>query len=174
MLAYSSIAHAGYMLMAIVAFNEVSAGALFLYAIAYSLGSLGIFAVLQGISAKSGNESVEGLNGLGKRQPIVGVFLSLIMFSLAGIPPMAGFFAKYYLFFGAFTAGYSWLLLVAILSSLIGVFYYFRVIYALFKDEQSADGSLSLGGAHLLMLILAGLGSLLIGLYPTWIHSLLS
>lgn len=174
MLAYSSIAHAGYMLMAIVAFNEVSAGALFLYAIAYSLGSLGIFAVLQGISAKSGNESVEALNGLGKRQPIVGVFLSLIMFSMAGIPPMAGFFAKYYLFFGAFTAGYSWLLLVAILSSLIGVFYYFRVIYALFKDEQSADGNLSLGGAHLLMLILAGLGSLLIGLYPTWIHSLLS
>lgn len=174
MLAYSSIAHAGYMLMAIVALNEVSPGAIFLYAVAYSLGSLGVFAVLQGISSQSGNESIDALNGLGRRQPVIGVFLSMIVFSLAGIPPMAGFFAKYYLFFGAFTAGYSWLVLMAILSSLIGVFYYFRVIYALFKEEQSGEGQSEIKGAYLMMLILAGLGSLLIGLYPAWVQSLLS
>ncbi len=172
MLAYSSIAHAGYMLMAIVAMNEVSAGAILFYAAAYSVGSLGAFSVLHGVS-KGGNEQLTALNGLGKRQPVVGIFLSLVMFSLAGIPPVAGFFAKYYLFFGAFKAGYSWLLLVAILSSLIGVFYYFRVIYALFKEESGKGEEKLLDGGHLTLLILAGLLTLVIGLAPGLIQSLL-
>ena len=122
MLAYSSIAHAGYMMMAIAAMNEVSAGSIFLYAIAYSIGSLGAFACLHAMSV-NGDESISGLNGLGKRQPKVAIFLSLIMFSLAGIPPVAGFFAKYYLFYGALIGGYTWLVIIAVMSSLIGVYY---------------------------------------------------
>lgn len=173
MLAYSSVAHAGYMLMAIVALNQVSAGAIFLYALAYSLGSLGVFSVLSGVSSGGGSESITALNGLGRRQPVVGIFLSLIMFSLAGIPPMAGFFAKYYLFFGVFSAGYSWLVLIAILSSLIGVYYYFRVIFAIFKDDE-VNKPVLLGRTHTLMLVLAGLLSLVIGLSPAWLQSLLS
>lgn len=172
MLAYSSIAHAGYMLMAIAALNEVSAGAILLYTAAYSLGSLGAFAVLHGVS-KDGNEQLTALNGLGKRQPVVGIFLSLIMFSMAGIPPVAGFFAKYYLFYGAFSAGYTWLLLVAILSSLIGVYYYFRVIYALFKDDETKGTEKLLSGGNLTLLILAGLLTLGLGLAPGWMQSLL-
>lgn len=173
MLAYSSIAHAGYMLMAIVALNQVSPGAIFLYALAYSLGSLGVFSVLSGVAAGSGNELISALNGLGRRQPVVGIFLSLIMFSLAGIPPVAGFFAKYYLFFGVFSAGYSWLVLIAILSSLIGVYYYFRVIFALFKDGEATQ-PVPLNSTHTLLLVLAGLLSLTIGLSPAWLQSLLS
>lgn len=172
MLAYSSIAHAGYMLMAIAALNETSAGAILLYATAYSLGSLGAFAVLHSVS-RDGDEQITALNGLGKKQPLVGIFLSMIMFSMAGIPPVAGFFAKYYLFYGAFSAGYYWLLLVAILSSLIGVYYYFRVIYALFKEEGASRSENLLSGSHLTLLILAGLLTLGIGLSPAWIQSLL-
>ena len=174
MLAYSSIAHAGYLLMAIVAMNEISAGSILLYTAAYSLGSLGAFACLHAMSA-GGDESIQSLNGLAKRQPIVAVFLSLIMFSLAGIPPVAGFFAKYYLFYGALTAGYTWLVLIAILSSLIGVFYYFRVIYSLFKDsEQHEEQTFKLNLQHLFLLVLVGLLSLGIGIFPAWVQSILS
>lgn len=171
MLAYSSIAHAGYMLMAIVALNEVSAGAILLYAGVYSLGSLGAFAVLQGMS-KSGDEQISVLNGLGRRQPVVGIFLSMIMFSLAGIPPVAGFFAKYYLFYGAFSAGFGWLVMIAILSSLIGVYYYFKVIYAMFREEGSEQSVL--GTNHVILLVVAGLLSLGIGLFPAWVQTLLA
>ncbi|MBK9638029.1 MAG: NADH-quinone oxidoreductase subunit N [Bacteroidetes bacterium] len=174
MLAYSSIAHAGYMMMAIAAMNEVSAGSIFLYALAYSIGSLGAFACLHAMSSH-GDESISGLNGLGNRQPKVAIFLSLIMFSLAGIPPVAGFFAKYYLFYGALMGGYTWLVLTAVLSSLIGVYYYFRVIFALFKTSPVADEELpKLLPTHYVLLVLSAIISLGIGLSPAWLQSLIS
>lgn len=174
MLAYSSIAHAGYMMMAIAAMNEVSAGSIFLYAIAYSIGSLGAFACLHAMSS-NGDESISGLNGLGNRQPKVAIFLSLIMFSLAGIPPVAGFFAKYYLFYGALMGGYTWLVLIAVLSSLIGVYYYFRVIFALFKTSPVSPEELPrLLPKHYILLVLSAIISLGIGLSPAWLQSLIS
>ncbi|MBL7925216.1 MAG: NADH-quinone oxidoreductase subunit N [Bacteroidia bacterium] len=173
MLAYSSIAHAGYLLMALVAMNEVSAGAILLYAAAYSLGSLGAFACLHAVS-QQGNEQIAALNGLGRRQPVIGLFLSIIIFSLAGIPPVAGFFAKYYLFYGALMEGYTWLVLLAVLSSLIGVFYYFRVIYALFKEESEAEsGNTGIHASNLVLLVLTALLSLGLGLFPAWIQGLI-
>lgn len=174
MLAYSSIAHAGYMMMAIAAMNEVSAGSIFLYAVAYSVASLGAFACLHAMSV-NGDERIEALNGLGRRQPKVAIFLSLIIFSLAGIPPVAGFFAKYYLFYGALMAGYTWLVLIAVLSSLIGVYYYFRVIFALFKEESVADAELPiLQPKHYLLLVFTALISLGIGLSPSWLQNFIS
>lgn len=174
MLAYSSIAHAGYMMMAIAAMNEVSAGSIFLYAIAYSIGSLGAFACLHAMSV-NGDESISGLNGLGKRQPKVAIFLSLIMFSLAGIPPVAGFFAKYYLFYGALIGGYNWLVIIAVMSSLIGVYYYLKVIFALFKTNPIAAEELPiLLPKHYVLLILTAIISLGIGVSPAWLQSLIS
>ncbi len=172
MLAYSSIAHAGYMLMAIATMNEVAAGSLFLYSTAYSLGSLGAFACLHAISRHSGSEDISAFNGVGRKQPAVAIMLIMIMFSLAGIPPMAGFFAKYFLFYGVMEAGFMWLLLVAVLSSLIGVFYYFRVIYALFREESTASEQVGVEGGSLYLLIFSAVISLIIGIFPAWVQSL--
>ncbi len=173
MIAYSSIAHAGYLLMAIAAMNEVSAASIFLYTCAYSLGSLGAFSCIHALELSGSDGKLEGLAGLGRRQPLVAIFLVMTMFSLAGIPPMAGFFAKYYLFFGALNAGLMWLVLVAILSSLIGVYYYFRVIYAVFKEGPAQnESSFQLDSSHLLLLGVSAVLSLIIGILPSCLQSL--
>lgn len=170
MLAYSSIAHAGYMLMAIVSMNENSAGAVLFYSTAYSIASLGVFAVLQSASQNTGNESIAGLSGMGKRAPFTAALLIFLMLSLAGIPPLAGFIAKYFVFLGALEAGWNALVLTAIVASLVGVFYYFRVIYAVCMGtgEQAADENV-VGGNNFLLLLLAGILSLLLGLLPNWL-----
>ena len=164
MMAYSSIAHAGYMLMAIVAMNKISANAIFMYAAAYSVASMGIFALMQAMT-DAGNESVDSLKGLSKNNKGVIVFLSALVFSMAGIPPMAGFFAKYYIFLGAIQSGYQWLTLVAILSSLVGVYYYFRVIFVSLQDNTDGLGH-TLNKGQWSLIIIASIISLAMGVLP--------
>jgi NADH-quinone oxidoreductase subunit N len=174
MLAYSSIAHAGYMLMAIVSLNENSMGAVFFYSTAYSIASLGVFSVLNALSQKTGNESIASIAGLGKKDPFAAVLLILVMLSLSGIPPLSGFIAKYYVFLGAMKAGFTVLVLTAILASLVGVFYYFRVIYAVCTEKTEGDtGNVVVGGYNFYLLLLAGVFSLILGLLPDWILSLM-
>lgn len=173
MLAYSSIAHAGYMMMAIATINEVSAGAIFFYATAYSLGSLGAFSCLHAMISGTGRVELDTLNGMGKKQPFASVLLIVIMFSLAGIPPVAGFFAKYYLFFGTLNSGYTWLVLIAILASLIGVFYYFRVIYAVLKEESIDSKGFKVEKEHAFLLAAVAVISLILGIFPSYIQTLL-
>jgi NADH-quinone oxidoreductase subunit N len=169
MLAYSSIAHAGYMLMAVVAFNEKSGGALLLYAASYSLSSMGAFALLHAVSV-NGNEQISSLRGLARSNPFVAVLMIISLLSLAGIPPVAGFFAKYYLFTGALQSGYTWLVLTAVASSLIGVYYYFRVLYTLFQD----GGEISpIPASHKLVMIITAVLSLVIGIMPALVQQLL-
>ncbi len=173
MLAYSSIAHAGYMLMAIVAMSHVSAGAIFLYTTAYSVASLGAFACLHTLGANN-NEKIINLKGLIAKQPLNAGLLCLAMLSLAGIPPLAGFFAKYYLFYGVIQSGYLWLVMVAVLSSLIGVYYYFRVIYTMFLPREEEDGVLpQISGSHKILLTIAAILSLLMGIFPGILQGLL-
>jgi len=164
MMAYSSIAHAGYMLMAIVAMNKISANAIFMYTAAYSVASMGIFALMQAMT-DAGNESVDSLKGLSKNNKGVIVFLSALVFSMAGIPPMAGFFAKYYIFLGAIQSGYQWLTLVAILSSLVGVYYYFRVIFVSLQDNSDGLGH-TLNKGQWSLIIIASIISLAMGVLP--------
>ncbi len=173
MLAYSSIAHAGYMLMAIVAMNHISAGAIFLYTSAYSIASLGAFACLHALGAND-NEKIINLRGFIAKQPFNAGLLCLAMLSLAGIPPLAGFFAKYYLFYGVIQSGYLWLVLVAVLSSLIGVYYYFRVIYTMFLPREEEDGVLpKISGGHKILLTIVAILSLLMGIFPGILQGIL-
>ncbi|MFM7016869.1 MAG: NADH-quinone oxidoreductase subunit N [Bacteroidota bacterium] len=164
MMAYSSIAHAGYMLMAIVAMNKISPNAIFLYTAAYSVASMGMFALMQAMT-HAGDESLDSLKGLAKNNKGVIVFLSALVFSMAGIPPMAGFFAKYYIFLGAIQSGYTWLTLVAVLSSLIGVYYYFKVIFTSLQDNGEAS-SITLNAGQLTLIVLGAIISLAIGIMP--------
>jgi len=173
LLAYSSIAHAGYMLMAIVVMSKISAGAIFFYASAYSVASLGAFASFIAISA-NGNEKLINLRGLVAKQPFIAGLICVLMLSLAGIPPMAGFFAKYYLFYGALEGGYLWLVLIGILSSLIGVFYYFRVIYTMFLPREDENEELpAFSFSNKALLTIAAILSVLLGIFPEILQGLL-
>lgn len=173
MLAYSSVAHAGYMLIAILAMNQFAAGALFFYTVAYSLSSLLAFTILLIISQKTGTESVTGFRGLFKSNPVLAVLTVIAMLSLAGIPPTAGFFAKYYIFTAALDAGYVGLVVLAVAGSLVGVYYYFRPLMAIFTP---ADGQQQLSVDRITVFILALLaaGSLVLGISPRWITGLFS
>lgn len=164
MLAYSSVAHAGYMLMAIVAMNQVSGGAIFIYAAAYSLASLGGFAVVDA-AGKHGNLETTNLKGFGAANRVHAICLAILMLSLAGIPPVAGFFAKYYLFYGSLLAGYTWLVLIAVLSSLIGVYYYFRMIYNCWLPRESGQ-PVTLDLNHRFLLVTVAFLVLLLGVFP--------
>lgn len=173
MLAYSSIAHAGYMLMAVVAINQNSAGAIFMYAAAYSFANIGAFACLNSLSI-NGNESVSALAGLGKQKPFTAILLSILMLSMAGIPPVAGFFAKYYIFYGALQSGHIWLVVVAILSSLIGVYYYLRVVYTLFAVAPIVSTKSFFKEIELVVLVICTFLTVLFGIAPSLLLSVLN
>ena len=169
MLAYSSIAHAGYMLIAVVSLNTISAGAILLYSLAYSLSSIGAFALLHSVSS-NGDERISALKGLAKSNPLIAFSMVILILSLAGIPPVAGFFAKYYVFYGALESGLTWLVLIAIVGSLIGVYYYFKVLYTMFQEQ---DQDLAIHISHRNLIYLTAILSLIIGLIPSLIQGLL-
>jgi NADH-quinone oxidoreductase subunit N len=171
MLAYSSIAHAGYMLMALVALNELSQGALLLYLASYSFASIGMFTVLLSLS-EGGNESVNALKGFAKTHQKPAFALVILTLSMAGIPPVAGFFAKYYMFSAALQSGYTWLVLLAVIGSLIGVFYYFRIIIAMYQpaDRDSLPFNMPLNRQAVLWICVAA--SVILGLAPSLIAGL--
>ncbi len=174
MLAYSSISHAGYMLLAVLAVNDLSAPAILLYAAAYSVASICAFTVLQQVSIHSGDESIAGLKGFAKAHPVQAFILILTMLSMAGIPPVAGFFAKYYVFYAALKSQYTGLVVIAVVSSLIGVYYYLRVVFTLFQETGNNRHSYAFGRVETFLLSLGGLLILLLGLMPNLLTGLLS
>lgn len=137
MLAYSSIAQAGFMMFAVFAINDMSKQGLLLYGAAYCLATIGIFAVL----VKMKDYTFDGFNGLAKKQPLVALVLTVCLFSLAGIPLTAGFFAKYFVLAAAVKTGtYLWLVIFAVIMAAVSVYYYFRVVQAMyFKEGDGQD-----------------------------------
>ena len=132
MLAYSSISHAGFMMFALFALSESAKDGLILYAAAYSLATIGIFAIL----IKMPDYSIEGFNGLGKKKPLLALTATIFLLSLTGIPLTAGFTAKFYILMAAVKDGHQiWLVILAVICAAISAIYYFRVIQAIyFKD----------------------------------------
>ncbi|MCO5240139.1 MAG: NADH-quinone oxidoreductase subunit N [Chitinophagaceae bacterium] len=136
MLAYSSVAHAGFMMFALWSLNTFAREGLILYAAAYSLATIGSFAVL----AKMKDYSLEGFNGLGKTQPLLALTNTIFLLSLTGIPLTAGFFAKYFMLMGAVKSGtHLWLVIFAVLMAAVSAYYYFRVIQAMYFKEGNAQ-----------------------------------
>jgi NADH-quinone oxidoreductase subunit N len=165
MLAYSSIAHAGFILCTFVALNQqLALGGFLYYLLAYSLTNVGAFAVVIALE-QAGEErfDIANLAGMGWRHPVLGVTMALFMFSLAGIPPLPGFFAKFLVFFAAYQAGYWWLVLIGLLTSIVSAFYYLRIIVNMYmRDETEAARSfvtspLRLGVTFATVLLLAQL-----------------
>ncbi len=141
MLAYSSIAHAGYLLTGLAAGNQTGAQGALYYLLAYTFMNLGAFAVLLAVQRRDENDVTgEQMLGLAGRRPLLAVLMAVFMFSLAGIPPLAGFFGKLYVFGGAVEAGLAWLAVVGVLNSAIGAYYYLRVTVSMFMAEPVARG----------------------------------
>jgi NADH-quinone oxidoreductase subunit N len=139
MLAYSSIAHAGFILCALVGLDVPGATQSFLYYIlAYSLMNLGAFAVVIALE-QAGEErfDIADLAGLGWRHPLLGAAMAIFMFSLAGVPPLAGFFAKVLVFYVAYQAGFWWLALIGLLTSVVSAFYYLRIVVNMYMRERA-------------------------------------
>ena len=168
LLAYSSIAHAGYILVAVVAANELGVQSVLYYTLAYTLMNLGAFAVVI-LLGRRGEENVmiADYAGVGYRQPLLGAAMTIFMLSLAGIPPTAGFFGKFYIFSAALQAGQYVLAVVGILGSVISVYYYLRVIYTMYMVEPARDlGKPDRAPWATAAAAIAVAGVLLLGLFP--------
>ena len=168
MLAYSSIAHAGYLLIALVAGGEAGGGALLFYLLSYAAMTFGAFGVV--ISLKEGEKDHEAYSdfaGLGFKRPFLGMAMSLFMLSLAGFPPLAGFTGKFYLFRSAVVAGHIDLAIIGALNSLLSVIYYLRVIAMMYMEEGGAEGKPFARAAYLYLAIAACvIGTIYLGVLP--------
>src|SRR5687768_5832622 len=165
-LAYSSVAHAGYLLISLVSLNEISASAILYYVIAYAVASITAFTVLHNVESEDENAVVDSFNGLARRNPYLAFCMGISLLSLAGIPRLAGFFAKYYLFTVAFQSGYVWLVLIAVVTSLIGIYYYFRIIIAMYLKSTEKGVIIQVPARHTVILAICVLLSLLFGVFP--------
>jgi NADH-quinone oxidoreductase subunit N len=166
LLAYSSISHAGYMIMGIVAMNKTSAGALLLYSASYSLVTIAAFGIIMLVREVRHNDDIETFNGLAKTNPYTAFGLTISMLSLTGIPPLAGFAAKYYIFSTAMENGYLWLVILALLGSAISAVYYFRPIIAMYLKEGNWP-AIPVTRTYKIQLVSITLLALLLGLIPS-------
>ncbi|RZK88741.1 MAG: NADH-quinone oxidoreductase subunit N, partial [Pedobacter sp.] len=172
MLAYSSISHAGYLLFSLVVIGANSQNNVLVYAAAYTFASIIAFAVLILVKQKTGNDSFESFNGLGKKNPLVALSLTIAMLSLAGIPLTAGFIGKYLMFLNVMGEYHTILVAFAILNALVGFYYYFKVIVAVwFKD--GAETELSAPAQYKVVLAVSVAITLILGIYPAIILNLI-
>ncbi|ACU06260.1 NADH-quinone oxidoreductase subunit N [Pedobacter heparinus] len=172
MLAYSSISHAGYLLFSLVTLTANSSGNVFVYATAYTFATIVAFAVLILVKQKTGNDNFESFNGLAKRNPLTALMLTVAMLSLAGIPLTAGFIGKYLMFVNVMTEYQVYLVAFAILNALVGFYYYFKVIVAMyFRDGHETQ--LQTPFQYQVVLILSALITLFLGIYPSVILNLI-
>ncbi len=146
LMAYSAVAHAGYMLLGYVAHTERSLAALLYYVVTYSLATLGVFGVLAVTEKANGDDSISGLSGLSRRAPFLSFCLAIFLLSLAGIPPLSGFFAKFLLFTSVLAAAPGsmlllWLVVLAIGMSAVSLFYYLRVLKRVYVADVEAQAA---------------------------------
>ena len=140
MLAYSSIAHAGYLLVGMVAGGEMGGSAVLFYLIAYALMTLGAFAVVIAIGRRGEpNENLDDYAGVGFRSPFLGMAMAIFMLSLAGVPPFAGFVGKFYVFSAAVKSGYIGLAVIGVLNSVVSVYYYVGVLVRMYMVEGGVE-----------------------------------
>lgn len=176
MLAYSSISHAAFMLMAILANQRgmASVSAILYYSLAYSVGSIAAFTVLYNVSKAKDNANIEAFNGLGKRHPFMAACMVVAMLSLAGIPITAGFFAKYFIFSVMIGTTFKWLIILAILTSAVGVYYYFKVIIAMYFKQEDSEQEVTMETSHVLLLALTTIFTLALGIVPKYVIEIFS
>ncbi len=177
MLAYSGVGHMGYLLIPLASLDVSSFGdgsswpPVLVYLAAYALMNAGAFAVIGMLYSRAGEQHlISELSGWGYRFPLLGLCLTVCMLSLGGIPPTLGFLGKYLVFLHAVRHGQVWLALVGVATSLVGIYYYLRVVYTLYmKEEVREPAGLLIDGWGKTAAVLAALGTLALGIFPAWL-----
>jgi NADH-quinone oxidoreductase subunit N len=178
MLGYSGIAQAGYLMLGIAAMGLATSNgvmgqsSLIFFLTGYAATNMGAFIAIIAISNKVGSDLIEDYAGIGKRSPLLALALTLCLISLTGIPPTAGFMAKFYIFSAAVQQNLLWLVIIAVLNSVISAYYYLRVVKVMWFNEPKFEGRVSSSGALRLALLLACLGVVLLGVIPGYLMKL--
>lgn len=174
MLAYSSIAHAGYMAIGLAAGNKYSFAGIVFYLAAYVFMNIGAFTVISLIEGENETRlDLDSYAGLHSKNPFLAAMMSLFMFALAGIPPMAGFFGKYYVFFGAIQEDLTWLAIIGVLSSVISVYFYLRVVVYIYFMNAKENFEIQKSFGSNLAIAISGLIVLFLGFFPDTLLNLI-
>ncbi|GAC1641813.1 MAG: NADH-quinone oxidoreductase subunit N [Candidatus Dormibacteraceae bacterium] len=167
LLAYSGVAQAGYILIGVIAGGDAGLAAVNYYLFIYMFMNFGAFAVITLLAGPDGDrDRFSDLEGLGRRNPMLGILMTIFMLSLAGFPPTVGFFGKLFLFTAGVSAGYTWLVVLAVLMSVVSVFYYVRVLIPIWSPSSRTDQVPSSLTTRTVV-ALSGAASILLGIYPT-------
>ena len=180
LLAWSSIAHAGFLLLGLVAWaaperfdREQGSVAMIYYLIVYTLTNLGAFGALVAISRAGSGVEIDDLNGLAQRNLPLATLLTICVLSLAGIPPLGGFFAKFYIFMVGWQSGARWLVVVALVMTVVSLYYYLRLLRAMFIEAPSRSEPLRVEPATMTTLIITTVGLIVLGLFPNLVLGLI-
>jgi NADH-quinone oxidoreductase subunit N len=169
MLAYSSIAHAGYVMVALTARSQVGTAAAMFYLAAYALMNIGAFAVVSHLSGRGERyQNIEDFSGLGQKQPLTAAMLSIFLLSLIGVPLTGGFFGKFYIFKAALESHLVWLTVLGLLNSAVAAYYYLRILVMMYMHEpgEAVEKAERLSPGLRAALILPALGTLVLGIFP--------
>jgi len=174
MLGYSSIAQAGYLMVGLAAVSALAAGdpshsgpgALVFFLVSYALTNLGAFIAIIAISNKVGSDRIADYSGMARRAPFLSLALALCLISLTGIPPTVGFMAKIYIFSAGINHGLIWLVIIAVINTVISAYYYLRVVRVMYLGAPLSEEKVPSSGALRAALSFACLGVLALGVYP--------
>jgi len=174
MLAYSSIAHAGYLMVALVAANQLGAVSLLYYLLAYTIMNIGAFGVVILVGRKKDSYlNIYDYSGLGFQHPALAATMAIFMFALAGIPPTAGFVGKFYIFSAAVQAGYIWLAIIGVMNSLVSVYYYLRITVLMYMRPAEAElGPIPFTYGLTVAVALTAFATLAIGIFPGFFYDM--
>jgi NADH-quinone oxidoreductase subunit N len=166
LLAYSGIAHIGYMLVGVAAASVAGTAMVLFYLVAYVFGNMGAFLVVEAVARSEGSEHVSAFRGLAQRSPLLALAMLLFLLSLGGIPFVAGFWAKLYVFWAAAQGGLYWLVLVGAVLTVVALFYYLLVAKTMYIEAPSTSTRVYLEPALALSVILCVIGVVVLGVYP--------
>ena len=173
MLAYSSISHTGYILVALVALQTSTTAVFLYYSVAYVISNLAAFLIVIIMKQTLGNTGFNSFNGLAKTNPVIAFAMAIAMLSLTGIPPLAGFMAKYLVFASALQQGYAWLVIVAVIGSVVSIFYYFRPVVNMYFKQPEHEERLVASKLSITILVLLTILSIVMGLVPGLVVNML-
>ncbi|MEY4926052.1 MAG: hypothetical protein RI894_488, partial [Bacteroidota bacterium] len=173
MMAYSGVAHAGYLLLGLLVATKAASSAVLFYGLSYGVATVAAFAVLLLVFYKTDSEDTDAFKGLATKNPLLAIAATISMLSLAGIPPTAGFFGKYYLFSLTINSGYTWLAVIGILNSLISVYYYLRVVIFMYTGQPKDDKALEIPVLYSLVIGICTLLAIVFGLAPSLLMDVL-
>lgn len=175
LMAYSSISHVGYILIAIIAGNSLGSASLLFYMLTYTFMIFGTFGIII-LMGREGEENLELENyaGLGFRHPLLAMCMSIFLLSMGGMPPLAGFIAKFYIFQAALNEGYVILVVFAVLNSVISLYYYLKVIVYMYMKEPTSDLKVSMTPITVMVVVICVFATLELGLLPGPVISLAS